>query len=256
MTSMGHSEDVRSWSMAERAVARAVYRPDGAWILRLPEEHPDKWPALVEAATHDGCGTLLVDRPTPHSEVHEGALRLAGFTPARTETTWRIPVAAIPLAPARASRHVRPVTEFDPDIAAALDNAIRSDIPGTSGWAGTGTQLTESFDDPDFDPKLYLIAQHVPTGRLEGLIRVWNRKPEPRLGCIGVVPSQRRTSLALLLLQNVALTLRNRGVTHITAETDDINHASRLMALNHGGIAVDTVTEWRRPSPTKPIPRW
>lgn len=249
MGSMSHGEDVRSWSTAEGAVARAVHRPDGAWLLRLPAEDPDAWPALVEAATRDGCGTLLVDRPADQSRVHDDALRLAGFTPARTETRWRIPVAAIPITPARAEHRVLPVTECDPESVAVLDNEIRADIPGTAGWMGTGTQLTDSFDDPDFDPALYLVAQHPHTGDLDGLIRVWNRQPEPRLGCIGVARSWRRTSLALLLLQSVAGTLRDRDVTHITAETDDTNHASHLLALNHGGMAVETTAEWRRPSP-------
>lgn len=245
---MSHGEDVRSWSTVEGVVARAVHRPDGAWLLRLPPESPDAWSALVEAATQDGCGTLLLDRPADQSEGHERALRLAGFTPVRTETKWRIPVAAIPITPARAEHHVLPVTEFDPERVAVLDNAIRADIPGTAGWVGTGTQLTHSFDDADFDPALYLVARHPATGSLDGLIRVWNRHPEPRLGCIGVTPSWRRTSLALLLLQSVAGTLRDRDVTHITAETDDTNRASHLMALNHSGTAEEAVIEWRRPS--------
>lgn len=61
MGSMSHGEDVRSWSTAEGAVARAVHRPDGAWLLRLPAEDPDAWPALVEAATRDGCGAADVE---------------------------------------------------------------------------------------------------------------------------------------------------------------------------------------------------
>lgn len=254
---MSHAEDVRCWRTAEGALARAVQRPDGAWLLRMPADQPGAWPALVEAATQDGCGTLLLHRPANQSEAHERALRLAGFTPARTETRWRISVSAIPITPAaRAEHQVLPVTEFDPRRVAALDNAIRADIPGTSGWKGTGTELTDSFDDPDFDPALYLVAHDPAAGCLDGLIRVWNRQPEPRLGCVGVTRSRRRTSLALLLLQSIASTLRDRGVTHITAETDDTNRASHLMALNHGGTAVETVVEWRRPSHSRPGDRW
>jgi hypothetical protein len=129
---------------------------------------------------------------------------------------------------------------------AVLDNAIRDDIPGTSRWLGTGAQLTESLDDSDFDPALYLIARHPRTGSLDGLVRVWNRHPEPRLGRIGVTTPWRRTSLALKLLQNIAATLRTRGVTHITAETDQSNSSSHLMALNHGGIDLGRSIEWQR----------
>lgn len=245
MLGMTHGDEDRCWT-AGGATLRAVRRPDGAWWMRLPEERPDAWPALVDAATRDGCGTLLVSRPADQDEAHERALRRAGLAPARTETTWRLPVAAIPSAPARARHRLVPVTGLDPEAVADLDNAIRADIPGTHGWVGTAAQLVDSLDDPEFDPALYLVAQHPHTGSLDGLIRVWDRHPEPRLGCIGVTSSWRRTGLALALLQDVARTLQARGVTHVTAETDDTNRASHLLALNHGGTAVAAAVEWER----------
>lgn len=248
---MVYGDETGNWTSAG-ATLRAVRRPDGAWSIRLPEEKPAAWPALVEAATRDGCGTLLISRPSDQGEDHDRALRRAGFTPVRTETTWRLPVAAIPTTPARAPHRIVSVVELDPETVADLDNAIRADIPGTQGWVGTGAQLTDSLDDPDFDAALYLVAQHPHTGHLDGLVRVWNRHSEPRLGCIGVTPSWRRTSLALALLQAVARTLHARGVEHVTAETDDTNRASHLMALHHGGTAVATALEWERPHPSQP----
>lgn len=226
---------------------RAIRRPDGHWFVRLPAEHPSAWPALVDAATKDGCGTLILSRPADQDETYNRALRRAGFLPVRTERLWRLQVAAIPTIPVRTEHRIVSVTELDPQAVAVLDNTIRDDIPGTSGWAGTGAQLTESLDDPDFDPALYLVARHPRTGTLDGLIRVWNRHPEPRLGCIGVTTPWRRTSLALALLQNIAVTLQARGVTHITAETDQSNRNSHLIALNHGGAELDSTIEWQRP---------
>lgn len=248
---MTYSDETGCWT-SDGATLRAVRRPDGAWWIRLPEEQPGAWPALVDAATQDGCGTLLISRPVDQDEDHERGLLRAGFTPARTETTWRLPMAAVPTTAVRAQHEIVSVAELDPDIVADLDNAIRADIPGTHGWVGTGAQLKDSLDDPDFDRALYLVARHPHTGRLDGLIRVWNRYPEPRLGCIGVTSPWRRTSLALALLQTVARTLLARGTTHITAETDDNNRASHLMALNHGGTAVATAIEWERRSVSQP----
>lgn len=245
MHDMARSNNVHRWSEAGGAVAHAVRRPDGAWVLRLPPEQPETWSALVEKATQDALNTFLLTLPAEQSEAHEHFLRSAGFTPARTETTWRMPVAAIPGTPSRSAHRLVSVIECDPERVAALDNAIRHDIPGTAGWSGTGDQIRESLDDPQFDPALYLVARDPHTGRLEGLVRVWNREPEPRLGCIGVISARRRTGLALLLLQGVARTLRDRGVTHITAETDHTNRASHLMALHHGGTPTETVVEWR-----------
>lgn len=203
---------------------------------------------MVDAAVQDGCGPPLVSRPIDQGAVREHALRRAGFVPVRTETTWRLPVATILTTPVHAEHRIVSVTELDPEIVAGLDNAIRADIPGTQDWLGTGAQLTDSLADPDFDPALYLVAQHPRTGRLDGLVRVWNRHPEPRLGCIGVTSSCRRTRLAPALLQAVARTLHARGVTHVTAETDDTNRAAQLIALNHGAATVGPAIEWQRPA--------
>lgn len=40
--------------------------------------------------------------------------------------------------------------------------------------------------DDEFDPELYLIAEHATTGGYDGLVRVWNRMPLPRLGSLAV----------------------------------------------------------------------
>ena len=40
--------------------------------------------------------------------------------------------------------------------------------------------------DDTFDLELYLIAEDTTTGSYDGLVRVWNRAPLPRLGCLGV----------------------------------------------------------------------
>jgi hypothetical protein len=206
--------------------------------------------------------------PADQDAAYARALRRAGFLPVRTETLWRLPVAAIPTIPARAEHQMVSVTELAPEAVAVLDNAIRDDIPGTSRWLGTGAQLTESLDDSDFDPALYLIARHPRTGSLDGLVRVWNRYPEPRLGCIGVTTPWRRTSLALKLLQNIAATLRARGVTHITAETDQTDYDHRwLIDPESGNVAFwtsDTGLDGENPvdledvdlTPIDPVPSY
>ena len=238
-----------TWATADGAALQAIRRPDGAWSIQLPHDQPSAWPALVEAATRDGCGTLVLTRPAGEDDEHLLALQRAGFQRARTETIWRLPVAAIPTTAVRTEHRLVPVTDLDPEAVVALDNAIRADIPGCEGWVATGAQLAATFDDADFDPALYLVAQHLRTGGLEGLVRVWDGRPDPRLGCIGVAASCRRTSLTLVLLQAVARTLEVRGVRYLTAETDHTNRASQLMATSCGGTAVETSVEWRRPTP-------
>ena len=238
-----------TWATADGAALQAIRRPDGAWSIRLPHDQPSSWPALVEAATGDGCATLVLTCPAEQDQEHLLALQRAGFQRARTETIWRLPVAAILTTAVRTEHRLVLVTDLDPEAVVVLDNAIRADIPGCEGWVATGAQLAATFEDPGFDPALYLVAQHLGTGGLEGLVRVWDGRPDPRLGCIGVAASRRRTSLALVLLQAVARTLEARGVRYLTAETDDTNRASQLMAINCGGTAVETSIEWRRPTP-------
>lgn len=245
-----------SWRTADGATLRGIRRPDGRWQLKLPEDRPKDWGTLVDAAVAGGCGTLLVSRPADQTLEQQRCLRGAGFRPCRTEVLWRIPIGPYLARPVRSQHRFIPVTDLDVDAVTALDNTIRADIPGTEGWHGTVAELQETLEDPELDPALYRIAQHAKTGSLDGLIRVWNRTPEPRLGCIGVVRSWRRTSLALALVHSVAAPLLERGVAHITTETDSSNGASHLMAANHGGTQVGALIEWRRarqPAPASPV---
>lgn len=226
---------VKRWTR-DGAVAEARQRPDGAWSAHLPQYRPDAWGALVEQAVHDGCGTLLVSLPVELPPGHVGALRAAGFEAGRTETRWRIPLTGHPTPAVRTVHELLPVTDLDPDLVAVLDNAVRADIPGTERWVGSGAQLLQTLDDPEFDPGLYRVARHPGTGSLDGLIRVWNRHPEPRLGCLGVTRPWRRTRLALALVQDVATTLRSRGVTHLTTETDDTNRDSSAIRATSAAV--------------------
>lgn len=250
---MNDLDAVMSWSTEDGAIMRAVHRPDGAWSIRLPENHVAEWAALLSMATADISGAMLVSRPRDEGVEAESALRRVGFTPARSETVWRVPVARLLAKPSVRTEHrIVSVASLDAHAVAALDNSIRRDIPGTAGWVGTGAQLTASLDDPEFDPALYLVALHPRTGSLNGLIRVWKRAPEPRLGCIGVTRPWRRTRLALSLVQQIATTLHAMGVTHITAETDATNHDAHLMASHHGGEPIQATIEWQNMRPGRP----
>lgn len=247
---MNAPDGSRSWSTERGSVMRAVQRPDGAWSIRLPEDHLSDWADLLSTATADIHGAMLVSRPGDDAPRAVSELRRAGFVPARSETVWRLPLAGLLAKPrVRTVHQILTVTSLDADTVAALDNRIRHDIPGTGGWVGTGAELTASLDDPQFDPDLYLVAQHATTGSLDGLIRVWNRSPEPRLGCIGVTRPWRRTRLVPALMQEVASTLLARGVSHITAETDATNRGSHQMATHHGGQRIQTTIEWRNTRP-------
>jgi len=85
------------------------------------------------------------------------------------------------------------------------------------------------------------------TGSYDGLIRVWNRRPWPRLGCLGVRVAWRRTRLPAALVSAAARVLRDRGVTDVVTETDVRNGESHPMASKRG-TSTGTMTEWERPA--------
>lgn len=230
---------------AEGVRAAAVLRPDGQWMLLLTPD-VEAWPALLAARPREASPVVAV---AADDAARRTALADAGFVVTRVEQLWRLPVTRLltpgVLRAGERSRHLlRPVTECDLDQVAALDNVVRHQIPGSTSWVNTTADLRETLEDEEFDPQLYLIAQHRSTGAYEGLIRVWWRLPRPRLGCLGVVPSRRRTSLAAVLVGAVAQTVSSRGVTEIETETDVTNRDSHRMARRHGGIEVGREVEW------------
>lgn len=236
----------RRWHTADGAEARGLRRPDGRWLIWLPSRQQHAWQALANLAAQDTSADLLTniagDRPADVTD----ALMAAGFLPHRVEHLWRVPVSSLRGLPVSTDHDLLPVDRLDLAAVAALDNTIRGDIPGAEEWQGTAADLRDSLDDVEFDPALYLIAKHTQTGSLDGLIRVWNRNPLPRLGCIGVRRAWRRTGLAATLIQSVASVLHRRGVAAITAEKDEGNRPSATMARRAGGEVTGTRVEWLR----------
>ncbi len=244
-------EDQRVWVSAGLEV-RAFPRPDGKWLVKLPEDHPEVWSRLIEQVRSDVDAPLLINTPADLDVQRSGTLRASGFIPTRAEAIWRIPLASISARPIHSSSHrLLPVDRCDLTRVVDLDNTIRVDIPGTRTWRGTLADLSESLDDSDFDPALYLVAVHEKTGSYDGLIRVWNRLPWPRLGCLGVRFPWRRTRLPAALVSAVACVLRDRGVTDVVTETDVRNGGSYPMAFSRG-ISTGVMTEWERPAQLRP----
>ncbi|MBZ2199298.1 GNAT family N-acetyltransferase [Occultella gossypii] len=221
------------------AEAVAWRRPDGQWQLRLPDAI-EAWPALL-ANRPTAVDRVLV---TATEGTWDAPLAELGFTAARTEQVWRLPLAALPGPVPGGSHDFTPVTACDLVRVTELDNLVRHQIPGTEDWTGTARDLRVTLADDEFDPDLYLIAVHRRSGSYDGLIRVWYRRPRPRPGCLGVLPQWRRTRLAPGLLGAVAATLRERGVTEVETETDVRNRDSHTLAARHGGIPEHRTTEW------------
>lgn len=239
------AEDVWCCDGAEAAV---ILRPDGKGLVRLPTGRPDLWATLAAAVAHDAPGPLVLELDETDT-VAADALGAVGFRATRREQHWRIPLDRLPDRRVTADRHhVIRVTDADPERVARLDNEIRQDIPGAVGWDATAEDLLSTLSDDEFDPELYLIAVHSETDDYDGLVRVWNRSPAPRLGCLGVRRPWRRTRLAAALLYAVALPLRQRGVRELITETDVLNRDSHGMVAHVGGVPTGVRVEWERPT--------
>lgn len=218
-------------------------RPDSKWVVALPPD-PETWPPAM-AQRPPGVDRLLVTRPESAEITEAPALAAAGFRRDRTEQVWRIPLTGVPAeVPAGDIHRLVSVTDCDLARVTELDNEVRRAVPGCEGWSGTVADLRGTLDDEEFDPTLYLVAVNVENGSYDGLVRIWFRRPVPRLGCIGVVPAWRRTRLAPLMLATVAGILRSRGIQEVVAETDTTNHAAYSMARNHGGLPQARTVEW------------
>lgn len=157
------------------------------WLLKLPSEHEDLWSALTERAWADLSAPMLVNT-TGNNQSQEDVLLAAGFVARRRiEELWRIPVAALVGRTVEAT-----CIAWCRSIGATSRGWLSWITPSgptflaRKSWRGSLADLSASMADDTFDPELYLIAEDTTTGSYDGLIRVWNRAPLPRLGCLGV----------------------------------------------------------------------
>ncbi len=96
---------------------------------------------------------------------------------------------------------VRSVADVDEERAFALDNRVRSLVPGTDGWIGNRDWFSDELRSEELDPNAYLLAVEQATDEFAGLVRIWRNPDGPRLGLIGILPEHRRTPLAAALLK-------------------------------------------------------
>lgn len=212
-------------------------------MLRLPPS-VSRWPALLDAIPDvvDRVGVTLREGQPGATELHA-----AGFVPQRTEQVWRVPLDDLSRAVVRAPAHrLTSVAECELTRVAALDSAVRRQIPGTDGWSTSADELAQSLQDEEFDPATYLVAEHLGTGDYDGLVRVWRSPARARVGCLGVRPGWRRTRLGPALLTEVARRLVAAGVHEVETETDVANRDSHTMVVRHGGVPLWRSVEWSR----------
>lgn len=224
----------------------AFLRPDDRWFVHLDAAgRADSYAPLLAAVAQSTSEVL-------HATVEETddrALRLfagLGFTVNRRESTCVIPPdpRLTGLRDGADPEGVVIVSAVDAweDELRLLDDRLRQDVPGTSGWKWDPGGFREQTFGDRFDPATYLVAVDADRGDHTGLARVWANPGRPRLGLIAVLRSHRRRGLASALLGRAFRVLNERGQAEVTAEVDDANIASRALlqrlgARREGGSA-------------------
>ena len=142
-----------------------------------------------------------------------------------------------------------PAAAADETELRGLDDRLRNDAAGTEGWVNDPTEFHEvAFDEAHFDPTTHLVAVDAENRRFAGLVRIWTGRSHARLGLIGVAPPYRRRGLARTLLAHPLHPVHERGITLVTADTDDTNMASLELLRGVGGVATGAATVLKRPA--------
>jgi GNAT superfamily N-acetyltransferase len=221
----------------------ARLRPDSRCFLYFDTWRADACPPLADAVAHDLGRDLYVTLEDAEYDALE-ACEAAGFAVHRRESYYRIPAgpAVTGLAGAVLPAGFGVLSAADADITRLrlLDDALRQDVPGCSGWRWDAEQFRAETFGAFFDPATYLVAVDQASGDYAGLVRVWRNRAGPRLGLIATLAPYRRRGVARALLGRVFAVLATRGDTSVVGEADDTNVAclsllTGLGARRYGG---------------------
>ena len=125
-----------------------------------------------------------------------------------------------------------------------LDDELRQDVPGTSGWMTTPEEFREdTFADPAFDPRTYLVALDSERGELIGLVRIWMNPEGPRLGMVAVKREHRRRGIGSTLVAQALRAVHVAGAAEVRTEYDLTNIGSRALFERIGARRLRTVVE-------------
>jgi len=211
-----------------------VVRPDGRCFVRFTDR-----PTEADARLLDELGRELYAVVAADVDEERRALERLGFVVHRVESNYAIPiesaVQALQGAALPPELDLIEADRADEHRVRTLDETLRDDVPGTSGWRWVAEEFRrQDLDSAAFDPRTYLVAVERTTDDYVGLVRVWNNPEGPRLGLVAVVRAHRRRGLARALLAAVFAVLHARGERTVVAEVDDANVASRALLASVG----------------------
>jgi RimJ/RimL family protein N-acetyltransferase len=231
-----------------------LVRPDGRLLVRTEGEWTSET-AAGAAAVARKVGAPALAHIGEEDAAERAALVAAGFAESRREAVIAISVEqaldALGDADLPVGVELRSAADVDENKLRLLDNELRQDVPGSSGWESTPDEFRDqSFNDPEFDSRTYLVAVDAASDEYIGIVRIWMKRTPPRLGFVGVRREYRRRGIGTALLAGALQAVHATGATEVTTEHDLTNEASTAIAERLGGrrtgVTVELVYEPER----------
>ena len=224
-----------------------LLRPDGRLLVRTEGEWTSET-AAGAAAVARKVGAPALAHIGEEYAAERAALVAAGFVESRREAVVSISIQsaleALRDAAPPAGVELRSAADVDEDRLRLLDNELRQDVPGTFRWESTPEQFRDqSFDDPEFDSRTYLVAVDAASDEYIGIVRIWMKRTRPRLGFVGVRREHRRRGIGSALLASALRAVQATGAREVTTEYDLTNEASTAIAEHLGGQRTGVTVE-------------
>lgn len=237
-------------------VAMTTTRPDGRAFINFTTTAPELWPALCALALQDHEAVHITVDASDTTATNQ--LIATGFSQTLQTDAFAVPVdlALNRLRRARVPRRFRVMSANDVPAGALseLDNRLRQDVPGTSGWEAPVAWVADELDDAAFDPSGYLVAVEADSDHCVGLVRFWRNPSAVRLGLLGVLPAQRRSLLASGLLRRGIEAVKQWGESTFVTETSPANTATHPALLRLGLTPTATLAQFTLEPPHSPQP--
>lgn len=235
-------------------VLRAFTRPDRRTFLSFRDCRDDAYaPLLARAVAELPRPRLFISVP---EQDERGLRRLGslGFVVSRRDHHYRVPVdpARFHLPDPAPPPGIALVSAAGADLdrLRVLDDALRSDTPGSDGWRWSPAAFQDETFSDGFSEATYQVAVEERTGAHVGLARLWMKSAGPRFGFVGVLPPWRRTRVTYVLLSTVFREVHRRGHTEVVGEIDATNRASNAIAARAGALRIGGAYELVREAPS------
>lgn len=209
---------------------RTRLRPDGRCQALLdPDGDPTSVADLLSAVIADADGEVIIDMAD--DDAFMSTVLASGFVERRRENVYEVTcdVAVNALADHRVSPEwtIETADRVDLDRLRELDDELRQDVPGISGWRWSREAFLTEMQPPSYDPRLYRVLVDV-SGDYHGICRIWRNPQRSRIGFVGVTRQQRRGGLATALLADTLREARRIGLSALVLEADTTNVSNRL----------------------------